>query len=264
MKTEQFSPGTFSWVDLATTDAEAAKRFYCELFGWTAEDMPTDAGNDYTMLQLDGDLVCALWQMQGEMKSQGIPPHWQSYITVDDVDAMADKAAKLGATIAMPPMDVMTAGRMAVIQDPTGAMVALWQKKDHGGAQRVNEPESFCWNELQTRDIAKAEAFYGELFGWTTNHNESPMGGVYVEIRHNDRPAGGMLPIRPEWGDVPSHWGVYFAVADCDAALKKATGLGAKGLMPPVDIPGTGRFVMLQDPQGAVFSVIALESPDGA
>ena len=241
MKVTQFPPNTFSWVDLATSDATAAKEFYCNLFDWTALDLPTGE-SPYSMLSLGGDNVCALWEMNDQMKGQGVPPHWQSYISVENVDAMAQRAAKLGGTIAMPPFDVMQAGRMAFIADPTAATVALWQKKDHHGADRVNEPGTFCWNELMTRDAAAAEKFYTELLGWTTVHSPGPLGGEYIEFRNGERQAGGMLQIRPDMGGMPSHWGVYFAVADCDAALKKATALGAKAMMPPVDIEGVGRF----------------------
>jgi len=261
MKVTKFPPNTFSWVDLATSDAAAAKEFYCSLFGWTALDLPTGE-SPYTMLSLGGDNVCALWEMNDQMKGQGVPPHWQNYISVENVDAMAQRAVTLGGTIAMPPFDVMQAGRMAIIADPTAATVSLWQKKEHHGADRVNEPGTFCWNELMTRDAAAAEKFYCELLGWTTVHSPGPLGGEYIEFRNGERQAGGMLPIRADMGNMPSHWGVYFAVADCDLALKRATGLGASALMPPVDIEGVGRFAALQDPQGAMFNVIALLAPD--
>jgi uncharacterized protein len=155
------APGTFSWVDLATTDAAGAKEFYGELFGWVAEDMPGEAGT-YTMFRLDAKDVAACFA-QGD----GAPPHWNSYVTVEDVDASMEMAAELGGSVLMPAGDIEGIGRMAVIADPTGAAVALWEPRGHIGAGLVNAPGALCWNDLGTTDPDAAWAFYRELFGWT-------------------------------------------------------------------------------------------------
>ena len=158
-------PGTFSWVELATRDGAAAKRFYTSLFGWGVDEMPVGDGTTYTMLTKNGKRVGALYQMSAQQ--QGVPPHWNSYVTVASADDSAAQAKKLGGNVMLEPFDVLDAGRMAVVADPTGAVFSLWQPKRHIGADLVNEPGAFCWNELYTTDPNKAADFYVGLFGWT-------------------------------------------------------------------------------------------------
>ena len=226
-ETPEYKPGTFCWVELGTTDGEAAKKFYTELFGWTFTDSPVGPGMVYTMLKLDGKDVGALYQMPSEMTSQGIPPHWLSYASVTSADESAAKAKELGATLMKEPFDVMTVGRMAVVQDPTGAVFALWQAGTHKGAGVVNVPNSFCWNELATPDTTKAGDFYTGLFGWGKNVQQmGPM--TYTSFMNGDRPAGGMYKPTPEMGDIPPHWLVYFAVDDTDAKLRKQANLAER------------------------------------
>ncbi|NJP04654.1 MAG: VOC family protein [Chloroflexaceae bacterium] len=248
---KQYPSGTFSWVDLVTTDAAGAKQFYTELFGWQSHDMPTGPEGVYTMLLLEDHEVAALYQMDAEQRSQQTPSHWLSYISVDNCDALVEQAQTLGATIVQAPYDVMDAGRMALIQDPTGARFALWQPGQHIGAKLVNIPGSLCWNELATRDSEQARVFYTALFGWETQDTEMATGMTYTSYQNQGRMAAGMMQITAEWGDVPSNWSIYFAVENCDATVAKAQELGATMLMGATDIPETGRFAVLQDPQGA-------------
>lgn len=260
-ETPDYKPGTFCWVELGTTDGEAAKKFYTELFGWTYTDSPVGPGMVYTMLKLDGKDVGALYQMPSEMTAQGIPPNWLSYASVRSADESATKAKELGGTLMKEPFDVMTVGRMAVVQDPTGAVFALWQAGTHQGASVVNVANSFCWNELVTTDTAKDGDFYAGLFGWGKDvQNFGPM--EYTMFSNGGRPAGGMFKLTPEMAGIPSHWLVYFAVDDCDAKTQKATALGATTMKPADDIPGIGRFSILLDPQGAAFALIKLENPE--
>lgn len=255
-----YAPGTFCWVELGTTDATAAKQFYTELFGWMPHDNPIGPDMVYTMLKLDGKDVGALYQLTPEMTAQGIPPNWLSYVSVSSADEAAAKAKEAGGTLMKEPFDVFTVGRMAVVQDPTGAVFALWQAGTHQGAGICNVPNSFCWNELATSDTEKAGDFYTKLFGWGKNVQQmGPM--TYTSFMNGDRPAGGMYKPAPEMGNIPPHWLVYFAVDDTDAKVKKAEELGAKTIAPPMDIPGTGRFAILQDPQGAAFGIIKLTNP---
>lgn len=259
-ETTEYAPGTFCWVELGTIDGEAAKKFYTELFGWDFTDNPIGPGMVYTMLKLEGKDTGALYQMPPAMTSKGVPPHWMSYVLVASADETAAKAKELGATLTQEPFDVFDVGRMAVVQDPTGAMFALWQAGTNKGAGVVNVPNSFCWNELSTPDTAKAGDFYTGLFGWGKNVQQmGPM--TYTSFMNNDRPAGGMYTPTPEMGNVPPHWLVYFAVDDTDGKLKTAVELGGKIISPAMDIPGTGRFAVVQDPQGAVFGIIKLENP---
>ncbi len=259
-ETPKYAPGTFCWIELGTSDNEAAKKFYTELFGWTFADNPMGPDMVYTMLKKDGQDVGGLYKLMPEMTAQGIPPHWLSYVSVTSADESAAKAKEAGATLMKEPFDVVTYGRMAVIQDPTGAVFALWQAATHPGSGITNTPGSFCWNELATSDTAEAGDFYTTLFGWGKDVQQlGPM--EYTSFTNGDRPAAGMFTITPEMGNVPPHWLVYFAVDDCDAATQKATELGAMAIKPPDDIPGVGRFAILLDPQGAAFAVIKLENP---
>ena len=255
-----YKPGTFCWVELGTTDGEAAKKFYTELFGWGCNDHPMGPDMVYTMLTLDGQDVGALYKMPSEMTAQGIPPNWLSYASVVSADESAAKAKELGGTLMKEPFDVMDVGRMAVVQDPTGAVFAIWQAGTHKGAGVVNLPNSLCWNELATPDTAKAGDFYTGLFGWAKDTKD--MGGMsYTSFMNGDRPAGGMYSPTPEMGEIPPNWLAYFAVDDADAKLAKANELGATTIVPAMDIPGVGRFGVIQDPQGAVFGIIKLSGP---
>jgi predicted enzyme related to lactoylglutathione lyase len=256
-ETPRFAPGTFCWVELGTSDGEGAKKFYTELFGWDFFDAPVGPSMVYTMLKQDGKDVGALYQIPPEMAAQGLPPHWLSYISVANVDEAAAKAKDAGATLAKEPFDVMDVGRMAVVQDPTGAMFALWQAGTHPGSSIVNVPNSFCWNELATNDTAKAGDFYAVVFGWGKKVQEmGPM--TYTTFLNGERPAGGMYTLPPDMANVPPNWMVYFAVDDCDATVAKAASLGAKTISPAMDIPTVGRFSIQLDPQGAAFAVIKL------
>jgi predicted enzyme related to lactoylglutathione lyase len=260
-ETPTYAPGTFCWVELGTSDGEAAKKFYTGLFDWGFADSPMGPDMVYTILKQDGKDVGALYKMGPEMASMGIPPHWLSYVSVANVDESAAKVKELGGTVMKEPFDVGEVGRMSVIQDPTGAAFALWQAGTNAGAQVVNVPNSFCWNELATPDTAKAGDFYSGLFGWTRNTQD--MGEMqYTSFMNGERPAGGMYSPTPEMGPIPPNWLVYFAVADTDATAKQATDLGASTIVPPSDIPGIGRFSVIQDPQGAVFGIIKLNPPE--
>lgn len=254
----EYKPGTFCWVELGTTDGEAAKKFYTELFDWDFTDSPIGPGMVYTMLKQNGKDVGALYQLTPEMASAGVPPHWMSYVSVTSADESAAKAKELGATLMKEPFDVFTVGRMAVIQDPTGAVFSLWQAGTHTGAGVANTPNSFCWNELATKDVTKAGEFYSGLFGWGKKEQDMGM-MMYTSFMNGDRPAAGMYAPPPEFGEMPPHWLVYFAVADADATASRAAELGGNICAPAMDIPGVGRFAMIQDPQGAAFAVIRLE-----
>jgi predicted enzyme related to lactoylglutathione lyase len=223
--------------------------------------MPAGPDSVYTMFNVRGKDVAALYDQPEEQRKQGVPPNWLSYVSVPRVDEAAKKAKSLGATLISEPFDVMDVGRMALVQDPTGAVFALWEPRRHTGAKLVNEPVSLSWNELATRDVPRAKKFYTELFGWTAQTQD--MGNMeYTTFRNGERPAGGLMEIAKEWGPVPPHWAPYFAVADTDRTVEKAKELGGEVLMPPMDIPEIGRFAALRDPQGAVFDVIRLIKPD--
>src|SRR5438876_5148565 len=160
----QYTPGTFCWTDLTTTDQDGAKAFYSGLFGWEAEDLPVGDGLFYSMMRKDGKDVAAIATQPEQQREAGVPPTWNSYVSVEDADPVAERAGQLGANVHAPPFDVMDSGRMAVIQDPQGAFIQVWQPKQHFGAALVNAPGALCWNELQTTDMDGSAAFYRDLF----------------------------------------------------------------------------------------------------
>lgn len=244
----EYAPGTFCWTDLGTTDVDGAKAFYTGLFGWEADDMPVGDGDfTYTMFRLGDKYVSAAYPQQ----AQGAPPNWLSYVSADDIDAKAATAKELGATLISEPFDVLDVGRQAVVQDPTGAVFALWEPRRHIGAALVNDVGAMGWNDLRTGDVPAAKSFYGDLFGWTFEGGDQI---PYTTFKNGETMNGGVMEIQPEWGDVPPHWAPYFTVANCDASIVKAKELGGQVIAPPMDVP-VGRFAGIADPQGAVFSI---------
>jgi len=244
-------PGAFSWVELATSDAAAAKKFYQSLFGWEPVDQPTGPDMVYTLFKKKGNDAAACYQIRPDQK--GMPPNWGIYVTVESADDAAKKAKDAGGKVLMEPFDVMTLGRMAVIQDPQGAFFSVWQPRGSIGAQVWGEPGAACWCELQTTDTDAAQKFYTTVFPWKPN--VSPQ---YTEWHLGGKGIGGMMKIGPEWGPVPPHWTPYFEVEDTDAIFAKTKQLGGGAHLPPMDFPEVGRFAILHDGQGASFAVIKL------
>jgi predicted enzyme related to lactoylglutathione lyase len=253
MEVDRYEEGVPSWVDLGTSDVDAAVAFYGELFGWEAPAHSPEAGG-YRVCMLKGRPVAGL----GPQMNPG-PPVWATYVNTADADGVAARVAANGGQVLAPAFDVMDAGRMATFADPSGAVLSAWQPNNHRGAGLVNEPGTYAWSELVATDVEGALTFYPAVFGWTPGR--LPPGGdplQYVEWKLGDRTIGGMLPKPPTIPEeVPAFWGVYFAVADADQAVEAIVRLGGKILMPVTDIE-PGRFSVASDPIGAVFSVIAL------
>ncbi len=250
-----YAPGTPSWIDLSTSDPAAAQSFYGALFGWHFEANPTDQGGEYLMASLGGENVAGMMQQQPEQADMGIPSLWNSYVTVADADVTISKVTAAGGQVMMPPMEVMAAGRMAVVVDPAGAVICLWQPKDHIGATVVNEPGSLIWNELISTDLAASTSFYADVFGWDGQVMEMAPGQEYTSFMLGEVPvAGGM---KPPMEGMPSFWGIYFGTDDCDATCAKAEELNATVIVPPMDLP-VGRMASLTDPTGAMFSIIKM------
>jgi uncharacterized protein len=245
-----YAPGTFSWVELVTSDAHAAKAFYSDVFGWEYRDTPIGDGMVYSTALVDGRAAGALYASTEQ------PPHWNCYVTVESVDEAARQAGELGANVMAEPFDVMDVGRMAVIADPTGAALALWEPRSHIGASVVNQPGALTWNDLVTPDPDAATRFYGSLFGWTTM--EIPDAGGYRVIRNGLRSNGGMQPAR---GDQPPAWIPYFGHADVDGLHGRIGDLGGRALSEPFPVP-SGRFALFADPQGAVFAALTGDYDD--
>lgn len=255
---KQYPDGIFCWVDLSTTDTEGAKAFYSGLFGWEAVDTPTDMGSMYTMLKIDGKNVAGLGPLSPDMQAQGIPSFWTSYVKHDDVDAIAAKISGAGGMLMFPPMDVMAEGRMTMFQDPSGAVAGVWQPRNHTGAQLVNMPNTLVWNELQTRQPDAAKAFYESVFGWTNKADENG----YVMFATDGRMQAGMIVMDENWGpDIPNNWSVYFMVEDVEAKSALAQKLGGMVIVPATQAGEMGRFAVISDPQGGVFTIMSFKGP---
>ncbi len=253
-----YTPGTFCWAELVAQDADKAKEFYKRIFGWDITDVPIGEDKVYSMASINGKDAGAIYQMWAEQKDHGVPTHWAGYVSVSSVDDTVKKAQASGGAVVVEPMDVFDAGRMALIADPTGAVVSLWQPMKHIGARVLGEHGTLCWNELLTNDTVKAGAFYSGLFGWTAN--EQDMGGmIYTVFMNGEKPAAGMMKMDENFRGIPPNWLVYFAVNDCDGCVAETRSLGGELLHGPMDIPGVGRFATMKDPQGAAFAVIKLE-----
>ncbi len=254
-----YAPGAPSWFELSTTDEAGALSFYSALFGW--EDDPQEMGPNwyYHMQKLNGQYACSIYQQGEEERSQNVPPHWNIYFTVDNVDATMENVQGNGGSVVFGPMDVFEAGRMAMCQDPQGAFFAIWQPKQHIGAGVKGETGAMCWNELLTTDRNAAIDFYIAALGVERGEVMQPT--EYAMILAGGENAAGVMQITPEMGEFPPHWTVYFGVEDADASVAKAQALGATVYVPATDIvplegqPPIGRFAALGDPQGASFSI---------
>ena len=269
-----YIPGVPCWVDTSQPDPEAATKFYGGLFGWDFEDvMPAGSEAKYFIGRLSGKDVAAVGSIPEGAPEMAL---WNTYIWVDSADETASKVRDAGGAVVMEPFDVMTSGRMAVCSDPEGAAFCVWEAKENRGAQLVNDPGTLNFNSLNTRDAEGAKRFYGSVFGWTTL--ELPGGfemwtlSGYAEhlereynsdIRNLTEEAGGpagfedvvasIVPIGDDQPDTPPHWGVTFAVDDADAVAEKASELGGKVIVPPMDAPWV-RMAVIADPQGATFT----------
>jgi predicted enzyme related to lactoylglutathione lyase len=255
----QHAPGTFCWPELMTIDGPAAKKFYSALFGWDASDVPMGESGPYSLMRVRGQDAGAIFPMDATMRSANIPVHWQAYVSVVSADEAAKKAKALGGVVIQEPFDVFDLGRMAVMQDPTGAVFSVWEPKKHIGVQVMGEPGSLAWTQLNTGDPKKAAAFYTQLLGWKAETMPAPDGSEYTRFMNGETPAGGAMQMPAGAG--PSHWLTYFAVTDVDGAAQRTQKEGGKVMVPPADIPNIGRFAVLQDPQGATFAVASFLPP---
>jgi len=252
---EKHAPGSFCWIELGTTDQTAAKHFYSSLFGWAAADMPMGPNDLYTIFKLEGRDAAAAYTLRPDQRSQGVPPHWMLYVAVENADVAAPRATQLGGTVLAPPFDVPDAGRMAVLQDPTGATFCVWQAKNNTGIGIGGVDGTLCWADLSTPDRARAADFYSGLFGWQIVKGEEDPSHNYWHIMNDEQGIGGLPPATPNNPNAPAHWMAYLLVSDCDATAAKAQQLGAAVYLAPMSIEGTGRMAVLADPQGAVFAI---------
>src|SRR6266545_7533451 len=243
-----------AWVDLSSTDAPASRDFYARLFGWNVEVSDDPQYGGYATAKVGDQSVAGIGPKQGNDPS---PSAWSLYIGTDDVDALAAKIQSAGGTIVAPPFDVGDQGRMAVFQDPSGAIISAWQAGQMSQFV-LGIPNAYGWSELNARGLDRAIAFYETALGWT--HSTSPFGEgqEYTQFAIGGENIAGALEMNPMVpAEVPSYWMVYFMADDVDAAYQKALDLGAREMVSPQDFPG-GRFAIVSDPQGASFGLLSM------
>jgi predicted enzyme related to lactoylglutathione lyase len=257
---DKHAPGSFCWIELGTSDQNAAKNFYGSLFGWKAMDVPMGPAGVYTLFQLEGRDAAAGYTLRPDQRSHGVPPHWMIYIAVKSADEAAQRASELGGKVMMPPFDVADFGRMAVMQDPTGAHFCVWQPKRNQGIGISGREGTLCWADLNTSDPKRAGEFYTKLFGWKLTLGEKDTSG-YLHIQNGEEFIGGVPPTTHRNPGIPSHWLPYFLVSNCDASAAKAKAMGAQFHLEPMSMENVGRFAVLADPQGAVFAIF--QTPPG-
>jgi predicted enzyme related to lactoylglutathione lyase len=245
--------GAPSWADVSSPDVAASAAFYGELFGWehVPSDRPEETGG-YGMFTLRGRVVAGI----GPLLEPGAPATWTTYIAVDDVDEAATRALELGGGLALGPIDVLDAGRMAFLVDPAGAFLGVWQAGRHAGAGLVGEPGAVGWSELACRDPEAAKPFYAGVFGWRARPSAIDRGS-YETFDSAAGPVAGLVAIDERWPDsTPPHWMTYIAVADAAATAKRAAQLGGAVSVAPVEVPGAGTTAVLTDPFGACFALL--------
>lgn len=255
---DKHPPGAFCWIELGTTDQNAAKSFYTSLFGWSPQDFPMGPNQFYTMFKLDGGDAAAAFSISPEEQERGIPPHWMLYVCVANADDTASRVAGLGGKVIEGPFDVATFGRMAVLRDPTGTYINIWEPKSHVGTTVAGVDGTLCWADLNTPDPDRAGQFYTELFGWELMRGDDG----YVHIKNNGEFIGGIPPVRQSSRETPPHWLPYFVTSSADETASKASAGGAKMYMPPTTMEKVGRIAVIADPQGAAFALY--EAPQKA
>jgi uncharacterized protein len=260
----EYAPGEFCWVDLSTKNLDAATSFYGELLGVEAEAAPGDPEETggYGFFKKDGKMVAGFGPTQRDEQ----PSAWSSYIKVEDADATAEKVTDAGGQVHFGPIDLpKESGRMAVLQDPTGAFVCINQQQNHPGAQLVNEPGAWNWNNLMTRDVGGAKDFYGKVFDWSASHSDEAPDFIWMwQVDGQRWPEGhaGLMEMGSDMpADAPPYWQVYLMVDNADQAVEMTKSSGGKLVFGPLDLPA-GKVATLFDPQGAAFSIIEGHFPE--
>lgn len=254
---EKHAPGTFCWVELSTSVQNAAIKFYETLFGWTHSEFPMGPGDLYTIFQLNGRDVAAGYTLREAERANHIPPHWNLYVAVENADATAKKAQELGAQLPAGVFDVGGSGRMAVVIDPTGAAICLWQPNQSQGTGVMGENNAYCWADLITADRLKAKQFYESLFGWKIFPSKDKDDSSYLRIMSGDQGIGGIQPDEMRKPGVPPHWLPYFMTGDIDATTARGKELGAAIYAGPMKVDKSLSISVLADPQGAVFALFS-------
>jgi predicted enzyme related to lactoylglutathione lyase len=249
------SHGGFIWYELTTTDIQGARAFYAAVVGWQTRDAPM-AGLPYTVFTVGNSSVSGVMELPKRGREMGERPMWIGYISVNDVDATADRIEQLGGTVHLPPQGILSVSRFSVVSDPQFATFALFKWQGASPEQPADPlaPGRIGWHELLAADGEKAWPFYSELFGWEkTEFNISP-DGPYQQFSAGGESIGGIMNKPPT---VPtSCWLYYFNVGDIDAALKRVTSGRGEVLRGPIEMPGGNWIAQCVDPQGAMFALV--------
>ena len=248
-------PNNFFWYDLATSDTDAARKFYCDVVGWRYQDN-SQGGQTYGIFQAGDAGVAGLMPYPDGMK----PPHpvWNGYIAVDDVDAMAGKIKDAGGMVHRGPIEVPDVIRFVVVADPQGAIFIIAKPLSAVPLLQppAGTPGSIGWRELFAADWEKDFVFYEKLFGWTKAeaHDMGPA-GIYQLFAAGAAPIGGMMNKNPAMPQ--SWWNYYINVDGMDAAKTRIEKAGGVVKMGPMEVPGGQWVLQAQDPQGGHFALVA-------
>ncbi len=254
---ENAVPGLPNWAECATTDLDRAEAFYAEVFGWTTERSEGGDGSVYSVQLLNGARVAGIFQLTDDLLASGVPPHWATYIEVEDVEAAIQAVRAGGGALLDGPGTDEEVGTYCVVQDPVGAYLRLWSSKPGMPADVFNQPGAMIWNELATNDPKTAANFYKQVLGLEVSTMPGPR--PYTMLMIGERPVAGILDMPPEMGDIPSTWDVYFGTDDVDATAAAAEKAGGTILRTPFDVAdGAARIAVIQDPLGAVFELMTM------
>jgi len=247
--------GRFVWHELMTTDPEAAKAFYTAVIGWGTKSMDMGGGPPYTMWTWGESQMGGVMELPQEARDMGAQPYWLAYIGTPDVDATAARAQELGATIMMPPTDIPSVGRFAILEDPQGASLAVFTPNQEARPETAPGLGDFSWHELATTDSTAVWDFYSDLFGWekTTAMDMGP-DGVYQMFGLNGLVYGGIYN-RKEGTPGPPAWLHYIRVEDVHQASERTKEHGGQIVTGPMEVPGNDWIAVGIDPQGASFAV---------
>jgi predicted enzyme related to lactoylglutathione lyase len=245
------APGHFIWYDHLTRDVKAAIAFYTHVVGWNTQ--PIEQG--YTMFVGSQGPLGGTIELPEAASKTGAPPHWTGNVHVADIDATVAEVRKLGGKVFKEPSDYPKVGKIAVIGDPQGAAIHLFQPANPMTLHDSTRPGEFTWHELVTTDHESGFVFYSKVFGWKKSR-DFDMGamGKYLIYGMDGADLGGMFT-KPKDMPAPPHWLYYVQVADLDAAVARAKAKDAKLLNGPMEVPGGARIAQLVDPQGAAFAL---------
>ena len=249
---ERFN-GKIVWRDLLTNTPEASRRFYGELFGWEFEKPTTVLGiggsDTYMLIRHNGRLIGGMVDTEqlrpGENVSQ-----WITTMSVSDVDAAVERVTAEGGKIMSQPREMGSRGRMALLEDSTGAVFAMIQTSGGDPADHEPDYDGWLWDELWTSDVEKATTFYGNVVGFDyTDHDIDDSESDYRVLSIDETPRAGVLTM-PFEGEHPV-WVNYLRVRDPAQVTARVSALGGRILVDAQDRKIGGQVALIAGPSGA-------------